>query len=176
MRTPRRIYVAFGEHPAAGVCVCVCSSKLLFVCVCLIVCSFVSLFVSLVGWLFVSMCACLFFATLQHNFVPQSHFGVPFYVFVALWETLGPHCNTWGYILTPWYTFSVFLPPLWVILFAMVFACFLAPPGSPDSRPREGSGRFGGRGGHPLLLFNKAHSESSLYHRARSAPGLLPTA
>ena len=37
-------------------------------------------------------------------------------------------------------------------------------------------GGFGGRGGHPLLLFNKAHSESSLYHCARSAPGLLLTA
>ena len=28
LKAPRRIYVAFGEHPAAGVCVCVCSSKL----------------------------------------------------------------------------------------------------------------------------------------------------
>ena len=37
-------------------------------------------------------------------------------------------------------------------------------------------GTFGGRGGTSLLLFNKAHSESSLYYRARSAPGLLPTA
>ena len=54
-RTRGRIYVAFGEHPAAGVCVCVCSSKLLCVCVCSIVCFFVSLFVSLVGWLFVGI-------------------------------------------------------------------------------------------------------------------------
>ena len=28
LKPPRRIYVAFGAHPAAGVCVCVCSSKL----------------------------------------------------------------------------------------------------------------------------------------------------
>ena len=28
LKAPQRIYVAFGEHPAAGVCVCVCSSKL----------------------------------------------------------------------------------------------------------------------------------------------------
>ena len=35
---------------------------------------------------------------------------------------------------------------------------------------------FGGRAGTSLLLFNKVHSESSLYHRARSAPGLLPIA
>ena len=28
LKAPRRIYVAFGEHPAAGVCVCVRSSKL----------------------------------------------------------------------------------------------------------------------------------------------------
>ena len=76
------IYVAFGEHPAAGVCVCVCSLKLdssglvvrVFVCVhvCVGVCSFVSLFVDsrlslfpwLVGCLGVwSVCACVFFGT-----------------------------------------------------------------------------------------------------------------
>ena len=28
LNAPRQIYVAFGEHPAAGGCVCVCSSKL----------------------------------------------------------------------------------------------------------------------------------------------------
>ncbi len=54
-RTRGRIYVAFGEHPAAGVCVCVCSSKLL--CVCVFVRLFVSLcpslFLWLVGWLVV---------------------------------------------------------------------------------------------------------------------------
>ena len=41
LNAPRRIYVAFGEHLTAGVCVCVCSSKLnssglvvkVFVCV-----------------------------------------------------------------------------------------------------------------------------------------------
>ena len=67
-RTRGRIYVAFGEHPAAGVCVCVCSSKVvvlllwcLFVCVVwLFVYLCLSLFLWLVGWLFVSMCACLF--------------------------------------------------------------------------------------------------------------------
>ena len=31
------------------------------------------------------------------------------------------------------HSFSVFLPPLLLLLFAIVFACFLAPPGSPDS-------------------------------------------
>ena len=53
-KAPRRIYVAFGEHPAAGVCVCVCSLKQdssgivvrVFVCLNVYVdgCSFVSLF------------------------------------------------------------------------------------------------------------------------------------
>ena len=132
MRAPRRIYVAFGEHPAAGVCVCVCSAKLvvfllgcvfvclfvrLFVClcVCLVVCFFVSLFVSLVGWLFVSMCACLFFATLHHNFGPEWHFVGPFCVFFALWGTLGSHCNTWGSILTP-------------LVYMCRFFCYLGGP------------------------------------------------
>ena len=81
-RTRGRIYVAFGEHPAAGVCVCVCSAKLvvlllgcLFVCVfvCLLVCLFVCLFVlCLFGCLFICVyVSCFFFATSQHNFVPQ---------------------------------------------------------------------------------------------------------
>ena len=74
-RTRGRIYVAFGEHPAAGVCVCVCSSKqvvLLLGCLCVYV--FVRLFVCLfgcvlirvslcfLGWLVVCvyMCLCVF--------------------------------------------------------------------------------------------------------------------
>ena len=32
-------------------------------CVCVVVCLFVPLFVYLVGWLFVSVCACLFLGT-----------------------------------------------------------------------------------------------------------------
>ena len=89
MQAPRRIYVAFGEHPAAGVCVCVCSLKLdscglvvrVFVCVNVYVgvCSFVSLFadarLSLFPWLVAClglrfMCACVFFGTLRYIFVP----------------------------------------------------------------------------------------------------------
>ena len=31
------------------------------------------------------------------------------------------------------HSFSVFLPSLLRLLFAIVFACFLVPPGSPDS-------------------------------------------
>ena len=75
---PRRIYIAFGEHLAAGVCVCVCSSSGLvvrvFVCVnvYLGVCSLVWLFadsrLSLFPWLvgclgLWSMYACVFFGT-----------------------------------------------------------------------------------------------------------------
>ena len=88
-KAPRRIYVAFGEHPAAGVCVCVRSLKLdssglvvrAFVCVhvCGGVCSFVSLFADsrlslfpwLVGWLvgcMVCVCLCVF-RHLRHIFV-----------------------------------------------------------------------------------------------------------
>jgi len=37
------------------------------------------------------------------------------------------------------HSFSVFSPSLLRVLFAIVFACFLVPPGSPDSRGREGS-------------------------------------
>ena len=81
-RTRGRIYVAFGEHPAAGVCVCVCSSKLdssglvvrVSICVNVYVgvCSLVRLFadsrLSLFPWLVAClglwfMCACVFFGT-----------------------------------------------------------------------------------------------------------------
>ena len=89
LKAPRWIYVAFGEHPAAGVCVCVCSLRLdssglvvrLFVCVngYVGVCSFVSLFADsrfflfpwlvdwLVGWLVgwvVGLCVLVCFAAL----------------------------------------------------------------------------------------------------------------
>ena len=114
-RTRGRIYVAFGEHPAAGVCVCVCSLKLdssglvvrVFVCVnvCVGVCSFVSLFADsrlslfpwLVGCLGVwSMCAFVFFGTCGTFSCFVSTVGNLFCVFLALWGALGLHCNTWG--------------------------------------------------------------------------------
>ena len=67
-----------------------------------------------------------------------------------------------------WLCVSTFTLPF-LHRFLMVFG--------PRREPRfMGFWYVGGRGGTSLLLFNKAHSESSLYHRARSAPGLLPTA
>ena len=42
------------------------------------------------------MCACVFFGTLQHIFVPYYQFGKLFCAFLALWVALGLHCNTWG--------------------------------------------------------------------------------
>ena len=73
-----------------------------FVCVCCDLCLFVSLFVYLVGGLFVSMCACLFFW----------HLGAHFGVLVALWKTLwrlsstlgdlgAPFCHPWGSVVAP---------------------------------------------------------------------------
>ena len=60
----------------------------------------------LVGWLLlVSMCACLFFGTLQHVFVSYSHFGRPFCAFLALWGGLRFHCNAWGSTLPPLVTY-----------------------------------------------------------------------
>ena len=58
-------------------------------------------FVSLVGWLLVSMCACVFFGTLRHIFVSYSHFGKPFWAFLALWGGLRLHCNALGSTLPP---------------------------------------------------------------------------
>ena len=118
-RTRGRIYVAFGEHPAAGVCVCVCSLKLdssgLVVKVFVGVCSFVSLFADsrlslfpcLVGCFGVwSMCACVFFV-ICGTFSPfVTIFGDIFCVFLAvqrLWDsivTLGaPLCHLWWMFL-----------------------------------------------------------------------------
>ena len=87
LNAPRRIYVAFDEHPAAGDCVCVCSLKLdssglvvsVFVCVNMYVgvYSFVSLFADsrlslfpwLVGCLGVwSMCVLVCFSALAAHF------------------------------------------------------------------------------------------------------------
>ena len=53
--------------------------------------------------------------------------------------------------------------------FLMVFRCSL---GIQIHDPKG----VGDTGGSSLLQLTKAHSESSLYHRARSAPALLPTA
>ena len=71
----------------------------------MLVCRFVSPFVSLVGWLLVSMCACVFFGTLRHIFVSYSHFGRPFCAFLALWGALRLHCNAWGSTLPPLVTY-----------------------------------------------------------------------
>ena len=59
----------------------------------------------LVGWLLVSMCACVFFGTLRHIFVSYSHFGRPFCAFLALWGALRLHCNAWGSTLPPLVTY-----------------------------------------------------------------------
>ena len=56
-RTLGRIYVAFGEHPAAGVCVLVCSLKLV---VLLLGCFFVCMLIGFVN---------VFFGLLRHIFV-----------------------------------------------------------------------------------------------------------
>ena len=109
LKAPRRIYVAFGEHPAAGVCVCVCSSKLdysglvvlllrFFVCVnvCGGVCSFVCLFADscfpLFLWLVVGVyvCLCVF-----------RHLAAHFRVLFALWETFLCFSCTLGGPATP---------------------------------------------------------------------------
>ena len=140
-RTRGRIYVAFGEHPAAGVCVCVCSSKLL--CVCVFVRLFVSLcpscFLWLVGclWsygfssLFGSLghllvclfaiwvsflCVCFaFVGTLSSNVAPGAPFRVPWITcccFFALSGPLGLNFVTPGLHLdTLWSHFGVFLGP-----------------------------------------------------------------
>ena len=131
VQAPRRIYVAFGEHPAAGVCVCVCSLKLdssglvvrVFVCVhvCVGVCSFVSLFADsrlslfpwLVGCLGVwSVCACVFFGTcgpfswfvsaLGNLFVFFLHFGGPWNSIVTLGAPLCHPCWTILQVFCNW--------------------------------------------------------------------------
>mgnify|MGYP005754840779 FL=1 len=71
----------------------------------MLVCRFVSPFVSLVGWLLVSMCACVFLSTLRHIFMSYSHFGRPFFAFLALWGALRLHCNAWGSTLPPLVTY-----------------------------------------------------------------------
>ena len=71
----------------------------------MLVCRFVSPFVSLVGWLLVSMCACVFLSILRHIFMSYSHFGGPFFAFLVLWEALRLHCNVWGSILPPLVTY-----------------------------------------------------------------------
>ena len=73
--------------------------------VCLLLCRFVSPFVSLVGWLLVSMCACVFLSTLRHIFMSYSHFGMPLFAFLALWGALRLHCNAWGSTLPPLVTY-----------------------------------------------------------------------
>ena len=108
-RTRGRIYVAFGEHPAAGVCVCVCSSKLL--CVCVFVRLFVSLCPSLlfwlVGWLVGWLVVCGYMVFL----LCLAPWGTFWCVFFASWVsflcvfcilgTLGFQCGTRGKISSP---------------------------------------------------------------------------
>ena len=129
-RTRGRIYVAFGEHPAAGVCVCVCSSQLVvFLLGCLFVCLFVRLFVCVFVWLFVHLylslflwlvgCLCLCvlvcFLPLCSTISCLSNLSGDLFVFFSLWWTLGPHCNTWGSILTP-------------LVYMCCFFCYLGGP------------------------------------------------
>ena len=71
----------------------------------MLVCRFVSPFVSLVVWLLVSMCACVFLSTLRHIFRSYSHFGMPFFAFLGLWGALRLHCNAWGSTLPPLVTY-----------------------------------------------------------------------
>ena len=104
---------AFGEHLAAGVRVCVCSSMLvalllgfLFVCMCVIVRLFLCLFGNLLirvylcflGWLLVSTCACVRFV---YMFVPYWHFLERCDAFFALRWSLRLPRTTWGSILPP---------------------------------------------------------------------------
>ena len=71
-------------------------------------------FVSLVGWLLVSMCACVFLSTLRHIFMSHSHFGGPFFAFLAFGGALRLHCNAWGSTLPPLVTyFCMFLRTWW---------------------------------------------------------------
>ena len=89
------------------VAVFVCGNVYGGVCsfVCLFADSCLPLFLWLVGWLLVSMCACLFFGTLQRTFMSYSHFGKPFCAFLALWGALRLHCNAWGSTLPPLVTY-----------------------------------------------------------------------
>ena len=104
LNAPRRIYVAFGEHSARGVCVCVCSSKLvvlllgcLFVCA---ICSFVCLFGCLLirvslyffGWLAVCVYVCLLVVW---------HVAAYFRALLALWGTVLRLSCTFGDLGTP---------------------------------------------------------------------------
>ena len=86
-----------------GFCLCKWLWGCLFVC--LLVCRFVSPCVSLVGWLLVSMCACVFLSTLRHIFMFFSHLAMPFFAFLALWGALRLHCNAWGSTLPPLVTY-----------------------------------------------------------------------
>ena len=58
--------------------------RVLVLCVCVVVSLFVPLFVFFVGWLFVSVCACLCFGTWRHILASLWHFVGPCGVFVAL--------------------------------------------------------------------------------------------
>ena len=51
------------------------------------------------------MCACVFLSTLRHIFMSYSHFGMPFFAFLALWGALRLHCNAWGSTLPPLVTY-----------------------------------------------------------------------
>ena len=116
-RTFGRIDVVFGEHPIAGVCVCIRSSKRvvlmsgwLFICMCVCGClyvcvsvclvvRFVSIFVSVVGWLVVWLADRVHvglswhFATHVHALFTLSG--------AALWGALRFHWNTGGFIFSP---------------------------------------------------------------------------
>ena len=95
-RTRGRIYVAFGEHPAAGVCVCVCSSKLLCVCV------FVRLFVSLCPSLFLWLVGCLWVYGFSSLFGPLGHLLVCFFCNLGEFFMCVLHLwRPWGSIVAP---------------------------------------------------------------------------
>ena len=58
------------------------------------------------GWLVVGVYVCLcVFNTLRHIFMSYSHFGKPFFAFLALWGALRLHCNAWGSTLPPLVTY-----------------------------------------------------------------------
>ena len=98
LSAPRRIYVgfyvAFGEHPAEGVCVCVDSSKLVVLLGCLFACVWMCVFRLLVcffGWLLsrVSLWFFGWFAVCVHLcFFVFWHLATHFRASLSIRETL----------------------------------------------------------------------------------------
>ena len=68
----------------------------------LLACLPIRVYLCFFGWLVV---ACVFLNTLRHIFMSYSHFGRPFFAFLALWGALRLHCNAWGSTLPPLVTY-----------------------------------------------------------------------